>query len=108
MARAVSTRSKIGWTAAAWAVALIIFFPILYTVITSLKTEPEAIAGFNLIPSFTFENFVEVQTQRDYFRPFMNSVIIAVGSTKIVWPLPEVPWTMPLTQLRASTRTGRT
>jgi sorbitol/mannitol transport system permease protein len=81
MARAVSTRSKFGWTLAAWAVAFIIFFPILYTVITSLKTESEAIAGFNLIPSFTLENYVEVQTQRDYFRPFMNSVIIAVGST---------------------------
>ncbi len=81
MARAVTTRNKIGWTIAAWAVALVIFFPILYTVITSIKTEPEAIAGFNLIPSFTLENYVEVQTQRDYFRPFMNSVIIAVGST---------------------------
>jgi sorbitol/mannitol transport system permease protein len=83
MARAVSTRTKAGWTIAAWAVALIIFFPILYTVITSIKTEPEAIAGFNLIPSFTFENYVEVQTQRDYFKPFMNSVIIAVGATLI-------------------------
>src|SRR5690606_16950580 len=39
------------------------------------------IGGFSLIPSFTFENYIEVQTQRDYFRPFMNSVIIAVGST---------------------------
>jgi len=81
MARTVSTQSRIGWTIVAWAAALLIFFPILYTVITSLKTEPEAIAGFSLIPSFTFENYVEVQTQRDYFRPFMNSVIIAVGST---------------------------
>jgi sorbitol/mannitol transport system permease protein len=83
MARAVSTQAKFGWTIAAWVVALIIFFPILYTIITSIKTEPEAIAGFNLIPSFTFENYVEVQTQRDYFKPFMNSVIIAVGATLI-------------------------
>jgi sorbitol/mannitol transport system permease protein len=83
MARAVSTQTKVGWTIAAWAVALFIFFPILYTIITSIKTEPEAIAGFNLIPSFTFENYVEVQTQRDYFKPFMNSVIIAVGATLI-------------------------
>jgi sorbitol/mannitol transport system permease protein len=83
MARAVSTQNKIGWSIAAWVVALIIFFPILYTIITSIKTEPEAIAGFNLIPSFTFENYVEVQTQRDYFKPFMNSVIIAVGATLI-------------------------
>ena len=51
MARAVSTRTKVGFTIAAWIVALLIFFPILYTIITSLKTEPEAIAGFSLIPS---------------------------------------------------------
>lgn len=81
MARAVSTRRKIGYTIAAWIVALLIFFPILYTIITSLKTEPEAISGFNLIPSFVFESYAAVQSQNDYFRPFMNSVIIAVGST---------------------------
>jgi len=81
MARSVTTRHKVTATVAAWIVALIIFFPILYTVITSLKTEPEAIAGFSLIPSGTFENYVTVQTQRDYFRPFMNSVVLSVGST---------------------------
>ena len=69
-------RPRSAATIAAWTVALLIFFPILYTIITSIKTEPEAIAGFNLIPSFTFESYVEVQTQRDYFKPFMNSVII--------------------------------
>ena len=53
MARAVTTRTKARNTAIAWVVALIIFFPILYTIITSLKTEQEAIPGFNLIPSFT-------------------------------------------------------
>src|SRR5690606_9577122 len=64
MARTVSRGSKIGWTIAAWLVALLIFFPILYAFITSLKAEPEAIAGFSLIPSGTFENYVTVQTQR--------------------------------------------
>lgn len=81
MARAVSTRTKLGFTAAAWIVALLIFFPILYTIITSLKTEPEAIAGLDLIPSFTLESYREVQNQQNYIRPFMNSVILAVGST---------------------------
>jgi sorbitol/mannitol transport system permease protein len=83
MARAVSTRRKTIATVAAWAVAFVIFFPILYTVITSFKTEAEAIRGISLIPSGTFENYIEVQSQRDYFKPFMNSVIIAVGSTLI-------------------------
>lgn len=81
MARTVTTRSKIGFTVGAWVVALVIFFPILYAIITSLKTEPEAIAGFNLIPSFTFESYRDVQSQSNYIRPFMNSVLLAVGST---------------------------
>ena len=50
MARAVTTRTKISWTVAAWVAALLIFFPILYTVITSLKTESEAIAGLQPDP----------------------------------------------------------
>jgi sorbitol/mannitol transport system permease protein len=83
MARAVSTRTKIGYTVAAWTVALIIFFPILYTVITSLKTEQEAIAGFDLWPSFSFESYQGVQSQYNYFKPFMNSVILSLGSTAL-------------------------
>ena len=83
MARNVSTGSRIGFTLLAWVVAFLIFFPILYTIITSFKTEAEAIAGISLVPSGTIENYVDVQTQRDYFKPFMNSVIIAVGSTLI-------------------------
>ena len=39
MARAVTTRRKVVATVAAWIVALLIFFPILYTIITSFKSE---------------------------------------------------------------------
>jgi sorbitol/mannitol transport system permease protein len=81
MARAVTNQHKTVVTVASWIVALIIFFPILYTIITSFKSETEAIAGFNLIPSFTLESYREVQGQYNYFRPFMNSVILSVGST---------------------------
>ncbi|BBD35657.1 mannitol ABC transporter permease [Aminobacter sp. Y103A] len=81
MARAVSTRRKIGFTVAAWVVALLIFFPILYTIITSFKSETEAIAGFSLVPSGTLESYAEVQAQSNYFKFFLNSVIIAAGST---------------------------
>ncbi|MBB3979441.1 sorbitol/mannitol transport system permease protein [Rhizobium azooxidifex] len=95
MARTVSRGSKIGWTIAAWVVALLIFFPILYAFITSLKTEPEAIAGFSLIPSGTFENYITVQTQRDYFKPFMNSVVLSIGSTilALLFAIPAA-WSM--------------
>jgi sorbitol/mannitol transport system permease protein len=81
MARAVTTQHKVVATAAAWVVALLIFFPILYTIITSFKSEQEAIQGFDLIPSFTLESYADVQSQFNYWKPFMNSVIISVGST---------------------------
>ncbi|XWN30088.1 MAG: carbohydrate ABC transporter permease [Devosia sp.] len=83
MARAISTRRKIGFTILAWTVGFLIFFPILWTILTSFKTEAEAIAS---PPSFLFfewttENYIEVQERSGYFRFFINSVIISVGST---------------------------
>ena len=101
MARTVSTQAKIGWTIAAWAVALLLFFPILYTIITSFKSENEAIAGFNLIPSGTLASYAEVQSQYNYFKPFMNSVIISVGST-ILALLVGIPaaWSMAFSPTR--------
>ena len=81
MARAVSTRRKLTMTILVWLVALIVFFPILYTIVTSLKTEGEAAAGFSMIPSWTLESYALVLDQQDYFRPFTNSVIISIGST---------------------------
>lgn len=98
MARAVSVQRKSVVTVLAWAVALILFFPILYTLITSLKTEGEAAAGFSLIPSGTLESYALVQSQQNYFKPFFNSVIISVGSTLIAL-LVGVPaaWAMAFT-----------
>ena len=95
MARAVTTQHKTVATVAAWIVAFLIFFPILYTIITSFKSETEAIAGFSLIPSGTLESYGEVQSQYNYFKPFMNSVILSVGST-ILALLVAVPaaWSM--------------
>jgi len=77
------TRNKIIFTGVAWFVGLLIFFPILWTVLTSFKTEAQAIASPPLFLDFdwTLENYGEVQERSNYFRHFMNSVIISVGST---------------------------
>ena len=83
MARTVSLQKKWTWTIFAWLVALIIFFPILWTILTAFKTEGDAILfppAF-LPPHWTLENFFEVQARSDYFHHFFNSVVIAVGST---------------------------
>ena len=97
MARTVSLQKKWAWTIAAWVVALIIFFPILWTILTAFKTEGDAILfppAF-LPPHWTLENFFEVQSRSDYFRHFFNSVVIAVGST-ILGLIISVPaaWSM--------------
>lgn len=83
MARAYSTRRKIFVTAAAWFVALLIFFPVLWMILTSFKTEASAVASPPQLFSadWTTENYAEVWGRSDYPRFFWNSVVISIGST---------------------------
>jgi ABC-type glycerol-3-phosphate transport system permease component len=83
MARAVSTPRKLAFTVLGWSVGLIIFFPILWTVITSFKTEGEAIASppAFLFFDWTLENYAEVQSRSNYLKHVWNSVVISFGST---------------------------
>jgi sorbitol/mannitol transport system permease protein len=83
MARAIPTRQKIMWTALAWAFGLLMFFPIMWTFLTSFKTEAAAIADPPVWVFFdwTLENYATVQERSNYPKALMNSIIIAVGST---------------------------
>ena len=83
MARTVTTRQKALNTTLAWAIGLLIFFPILWTILTSFKTEGQAISDppIFLFFDWTLENYAIVQERSDYLRFLTNSVIIAVGST---------------------------
>ena len=83
MARAVTTQRKIAYTASAWAVGLLIFFPVLWTILTSFKTEVSAVASPPefLNADWTLENYADVWARSDYPRFFWNSVIISIGST---------------------------
>ncbi|HEV7277628.1 MAG TPA: carbohydrate ABC transporter permease [Devosiaceae bacterium] len=82
MARRVTMQRRLAFTALAWGVALLLFFPILWTILTSFKPEAQAIASPPaIIPDWTLENYLTVQERSDYFRHFLNSVIISLGST---------------------------
>ena len=83
MARSVTTRRKAVLSILAWTVAILIFFPILWTVLTSFKTEGDAIASPPkfLFFDWTLENYATVQERSDYFKHFWNSVVMSVGST---------------------------
>ncbi|PTY35702.1 sugar ABC transporter permease [Saccharospirillum sp. MSK14-1] len=69
-------------TIAAWLIALLIFFPIFWMVLTSLKTELNA---FSTPPSLffvpTLENYLVVFERSDYLKFFWNSVVISFGSS---------------------------
>src|SRR5262245_62893090 len=83
MARRQSNSRRAIATAAAWLIGFIIFFPILWMVITSFKTEVEA---FSIPPKFLFfdwtiENYGIVQARSNYLQFAANSIIISLGST---------------------------
>ncbi|RJE81854.1 carbohydrate ABC transporter permease [Paracoccus onubensis] len=83
MARKTTTGQRALITVAAWGIGLLISFPIIWTILTSFKTEAQAIASppvwFNF--DWTLQNYIDVNTRSDYLRYFWNSVVIAVGST---------------------------
>lgn len=83
MAREASTGRKAVNTAIGWGVALLIFFPILWTFLTSFKTEGDAIAQHPafLFFDWTLENYHTVNERSDYLAHFWNSVVISLGST---------------------------
>ena len=84
MARAISARGKALNTAAAGTLGFLMFFPVLWIVILSFKTEGDAIKApleilFNT--GWTTESFGAVQARSDYFKHFSNSMFISLGST---------------------------
>ena len=116
MARAVKRQRRIITTIAAWTIGLIIFFPIFWTILTSFKTEAQAINDPPLFFTFdwTLENYAIVQERSDYMKFLWNSVIIAGGSTVLgilvaipaAWSMAFVPskWTKDILLWMLSTK----
>src|ERR1700685_4228796 len=97
MALRQSAGQRVGVTILAWVVAFLIFFPILWTILTSFKSELDAIA---MPPKFLFfnwtlENYAEVQQRSNYFKFAFNSVVLSIGAN-LVGLLFAVPaaWSM--------------
>lgn len=103
MTRAATVQRKLAFTVIGWSVGLLLFFPILWTLLTSFKTEGAAIA---LPPKFlwfdwTLENYFEIQRRSDYLKHALNSGILSVGST-VLGLLVAVPaaWAMAFSPTR--------
>jgi sorbitol/mannitol transport system permease protein len=85
MAIKKSAGQRIGVTILAWVVAFLIFFPILWTILTSFKSELDAIA---MPPKFLFfnwtlENYAEVQQRSNYLKFAFNSVVLSIGGNLV-------------------------
>ena len=85
MAIKKSAGQRIGVTILAWVVAFLIFFPILWTFLTSFKSELDAIA---MPPKFLFfnwtlENYADVQQHSNYLKFAFNSVVLSIGANLI-------------------------
>ena len=85
MAIKKSAGQRIGVTILAWVVAFLIFFPILWTILTSFKSELDAIA---MPPKFLFfnwtlENYAEVQQRSNYLKFAFNSVVLSIGANLV-------------------------
>ncbi|MCY3879803.1 MAG: carbohydrate ABC transporter permease [Rhodobacteraceae bacterium] len=84
MARGVTISRKSVNTIAAGVLGLLMFFPVLWIVILSFKTEGDAIkAPLEILfgTGWTTESYGTVQARSDYFKHFSNSLIISLGST---------------------------
>lgn len=83
MARKTTQTRKAIVTALAWAIGFLIFFPILWTILMSFKSEGDAIkAPLDMLAApWSLESYGEVQTRSNYALHFWNSVILSFGST---------------------------
>ncbi len=77
-----SKYSRYGRPLLAWAVGLIFFFPIFWMVLTSFKTDADAVKPEFLIWfTPTLDNYLNMTDNYDYWRFAKNSIITAVFAT---------------------------
>ena len=84
MARDVTRSRRTVNTIAAGALGFLMFFPVLWIVILSFKTEVDAIkAPLEILfdTGWTTESYGAVQARSNYLKHFSNSLIISLGST---------------------------
>ena len=90
--------------AVGWAIALLMFFPIFWMVLTGFKSELTAVATPpRLFFHPTLQSYAEVQARANYWLFAANSVIISVGATVVA-----LLFAVPATYVMAFAPTKRT
>ncbi len=108
VARTVSKSRKLANTVFAWLAGLLLFFPVFWTVLTSFKSNRDAIASPPLFLNFdwTLESYQLLWQTTDIDQYLLNSVVMSLGATFCVlaaavpaaWSMAFFPskWTKPI------------
>lgn len=90
-----------------WGIALLLFFPIFWMLLTSFKSEIDA---FATPPQFIFqptlENYLHINERSDYFAYAWNSLLISSSAT-LLCMLVAVPAASPWPSSRPATPSAR-
>ena len=82
--RGKAVASKVGWSALAWLVAIVFFFPVLWMALEGLKTEVQAAS---IPPTILFTptlSAIQEVLSRDFPPYLINSATATLGSTLLV------------------------
>src|SRR4051812_3621185 len=77
-------QAPLAWTLIAWIVGLLVFFPVLYIVVTGFKSEATAIS---LPPKLIFKPTLDQSREirsRGFYPFFRNSIVASLVSTGVV------------------------
>ncbi|MBS1066244.1 MULTISPECIES: carbohydrate ABC transporter permease [Gluconobacter] len=84
MALKTKTSTRIGVTILGWGIALWLFFPIFWMILTSFKSEVQAISTPpKLFFMPTLSSYAEVFERANYWHFALNTVIVSVGATAV-------------------------
>src|SRR5947207_1933419 len=83
-ARRRTTMSKVGWSALAWFVAIVFFFPVLWMALEGLKTEVQAASIPPTILFMPTLSAIQEVLSRDFPPYLINSATATLGSTLLV------------------------
>jgi multiple sugar transport system permease protein len=81
-----AARAKVIWSVIAWTIVLVVVFPLIWMIVTSVKPQSEL---FSIPPTLapetiTFEHYVRLLTETPFLQYFRNSMILAVTTTLVV------------------------
>src|SRR5256884_3180476 len=82
--RGKAVASKVGWSALAWLVAIVFFFPVLWMALEGLKTEVQAASIPPTILFMPTLSAIQEVLSRDFPPYLINSATATIGSTLLV------------------------